>query len=144
MSSGKEIRWIDLTNEEKKEVYRIRNAESARKSRQKKRCDEDKLEQTHEEYERRLDRLESTVDKMTNDLLQESRASSGRGGASAYGRTEIGPHSKPGPSTKSPSGAHGSAKTVKSDKSQSNKSRGKPTNGPGSSEDRPDWFGDAF
>lgn len=142
MSSSQQIRWIDLSNEEKQEVHRIRNAESARKSRQKKRIEENKIEEKHEEYDRRIDRLESTVDKMTKDLLQDGRGSSGRGGASISGRADNSRNAKPMRSTMSPPGASSSGKLAKSGKSKSTKNRAKPSNG--TSDDRPDWFGDAF
>lgn len=72
------IRWIDLTAEQKKKVIRMRNAESARKSRQNRREKDAGMKERWEQNEKKIEDLEKLVDQLTNEiqpkLSPESRA----------------------------------------------------------------------
>lgn len=83
-SKDKGARWIDLTEEQKQEVFRIRNAESAKRSRQKKRDENKKMEETYAENQKRLESLEKVVEKLSSELSsQTSGTSSSRTGKSS-------------------------------------------------------------
>ena len=52
------IRWIDLTDDQKKVVYQIRNTESGRKNRKKWRENDKEMEQLYKDNEQRILQLE--------------------------------------------------------------------------------------
>lgn len=76
-------RWIDMTEEEKKAVIRIRNAESARRSRQNKRQRELQLKSGWEENEKRIESLEKIVDALTDELQSDQSTASKNAAASS-------------------------------------------------------------
>lgn len=90
-SSSSGIRWIDLTEEQKRDVIRIRNAESARRSRQNKREKESKLESEWEDNERRIENLEKMVDDLTDRLRPQSGSSAMHKNASSGSNKNSGP-----------------------------------------------------
>lgn len=114
-TSSSKVRWIDLTEEQKKDVLRIRNADSARKFRAKKRDEEERVESLHNSNEKRMDRLERTVDSLTKEVQGSARSSR--------------------PSS-SKSSSKGNKKSGSSGGSSSHSSK--------KDEERPAWFGDAF
>lgn len=70
------IRWIDLSEEEKLQVRRIRNAESARRSRQKKKAaQEHEMRKVCDNNKVRLDRLEKAVHELSHDITPKKRRS---------------------------------------------------------------------
>lgn len=117
MSSSNQgtVRWIDLSEEEKKDVLRIRNAESARKSRQKKRKEEGDIEKVFKSNEKRINDLE----KVLHDLSSEIKSSKSTTSKSTKGA-----------SSSSSSSAPKASKSSKVSRKQSEK--------------RPDWFGEPF
>lgn len=118
----RQIKWIDLTPEQKKQVIRIRNAESARRSRQKKREDRDRMERTCEENDRRIEEMERVVNELTAELKQsrtkKPNPKPARPDSSSLTRTQS--CYTPGPS--------------------STRERA----GPPSGHERPKWFGEPF
>ena len=72
------VRWIDLTAEQKKQVLRIRNTESARRSRERKRQQRDQIERAYEENEKKIDELESLVQSLSAELQSGSNSRNGR------------------------------------------------------------------
>lgn len=65
MLNRHEFRCIDLGEEQKKQVLRMRNAESAKRSRQKKKYQRQILQRIYNENEKRIEILESSVDFLT-------------------------------------------------------------------------------
>lgn len=118
----RQIKWIDLTDDQKKQVLRIRNADSARRSRQKKKQHRDEVERAYEENERRIEHMERVVDELSAELRQSSlkkaNPRSRRTDSSALARTQS--CYAPGPSS----------------------SRSRP--GPPAFNERPGWFGEPF
>lgn len=78
------IRWIDLTEEEKKQVLRIRNADSARRSRQKKQDNQSAIEKVCEENEKRINHLEKVIRQLSDEI--EEKSSSSKRTTSSKGR----------------------------------------------------------
>lgn len=118
MSSKNRIRWIDLSEEEKREVLRIPNAESARKSREKKKLKRElgDIEEQYKSNEERIKGLEQCVTDLSGNL-------------------------KPNPSRQEKK--LGSSTASSSSKRQECKSN--PSNIQKQSKDeRPDWFGEPF
>lgn len=67
-SSSSQIRWIDLSEEQKRAVIRMRNTESARRSRQNRREKEAEMQQKWNENEKKIQDLEKLVDKLTDEM----------------------------------------------------------------------------
>ena len=87
MQAHGQIRWIDLSEEQKKEVRRMRNAESARKHRLKKkmRGPSKDLEDEYMDNERRIDELEKMVSSMNSTLKSGGSRKAGLSGSSRPG-----------------------------------------------------------
>lgn len=81
------IRWIDLTAEQKKQVLRMRNTESARRSRDRKRQQQQTVERAYQENEKRIEELESLVQSLSAELRTPRRPSSHAQTASHRQRT---------------------------------------------------------
>lgn len=114
-SNQGQVRWIDLSEEEKKEVLRIRNAESARKSRQKKRQEDGDIEEVFKSNEKRIKDLEKVLHDLSSEIKSSKTASS---------------KSTKDASSSSSSSAPKPSKSSKLARKQSEK--------------RPDWFGEPF
>ena len=73
------IRWIDLTDDQKKVVYQIRNTESGRKNRKKWRENDKEMEQLYKDNEQRILQLEGLVNQLRNELqVPQNHSSSTR------------------------------------------------------------------
>lgn len=151
MSSHAQIRWIDLSEDQKKQVLRMRNAASARKSRQKRRAEEDKIEKLHDAIESRMDDLESNVEA----LIRHAKKSSGKREHGTVKHEQVlqgdtgSSSTRPGNWTSSHHS--GSSSDVRkherrkpSSKSKSSSSKAYSAQHYGIEDDRPTWFGDTF
>ena len=65
---GKRISYKELPADRREEIQRQRNAESARKSRMKKKCYDERTLKDFEENERRINNLEKRVKQLTKEL----------------------------------------------------------------------------
>lgn len=127
-SQNSNIRWIDLSEDQKKQVLRMRNAESARKSRQKKRTEEDRIDKLHDSNENRLHSLERVVDELMVDASRRSSRKSEHASKSSKGSS----------ASSAATRASSSSSSAGSSKSHGRGGNGKHPDG------RPEWFGDAF
>lgn len=69
------FRWMDLTEEEKKRVHRMRNAESARRSRRKKKEGTELMEHVCQSNKIRIQNLENWVRQLYKELDNISTSS---------------------------------------------------------------------
>lgn len=65
---GKNLRWIEMSESEKKEVFRQRNIANLRRSRQKKKMEEIEDRKIFEENEKKIRQLESMAKAMEKEL----------------------------------------------------------------------------
>ena len=73
--STSSIRWIDLSEDQKKELLRFRSVQNCKKNRQKwKESDED-IEKLYESNEKRIAELEKMVEQFSKELEAYSAAS---------------------------------------------------------------------
>lgn len=63
-----QLRWIDMTDQQKQDVIRIRNNASAKRSRQRKREQKEKIESQYQTNERRIETLEKMVEILSQEL----------------------------------------------------------------------------
>lgn len=70
------VRWIDLSEAEKKEVLRLRNVEQCRKNRRRwKETDQD-IKNLYDSNERKIEELEGMVVKLSKELSNNRPSSS--------------------------------------------------------------------
>lgn len=88
-SDAKPPRWIDLSDQQKADVVRLRNNASARKSRQKKKEKAQTMETRYVQNEKRIKHLEKMVDELSeqlqNDGTEKISGQHGGGGSSSHG-----------------------------------------------------------
>lgn len=142
MSSKKEsIRWIDLSDEQKRQIIRMRNAESARRSRQRRKNQNDQIEQEYEKNERKIVELEKMVEDLSSRLGKDRPSSSTAPSNTTPSSSTMSTRLKP---------KHKSAKQSKRLSVPVNPSvKSKHQRQPGNSSkkddpSRPTWFGDPF
>lgn len=70
------LRWIDLTEAQKKEVLRIRNMEQCRKNRKRWKETDEEMKALYDSNEKKIDELEKLVSKLSNELRGASSSSS--------------------------------------------------------------------
>lgn len=71
-----QMRWIDLSEQERKEVLRVRNMMQCRKNRKKwKECDSE-MEELYHSNEKKIEQLEKLVTKLSKELGSSSSSSS--------------------------------------------------------------------
>lgn len=80
--NDRRIRWIDLSNAQKKEVLRIRNMEQCRKNRQKWKEEDIEMEDLYQKNERKIEELENLVNKLSKELGIHPKGPRGQRGPS--------------------------------------------------------------
>lgn len=73
------LRWIDLSEAEKKEVIRIRNVQNCKKNRKKWKQSDEEIQQLYESNENRIKQLEKLVEQFSKELEGHSSSSSSSG-----------------------------------------------------------------
>lgn len=152
-SNPKNVRWIDLSDDQKKDVLRKRNADSARKFRQNKKVEEERIDKIYKSNEKRMDRLDRAVHSLTQEAEDQSRNlrrmatsvapkktstdCSKRTDSSALSRGTTFHGSHPAESSRS-------SKSTNRGNKKSAFPNGKSSHHSGKDEERPSWFGDAF
>lgn len=66
-----QLPWSKMSEEDKKKVFRLRNAESARRSRQKNRDEQDQMEQAYQSNQKRIEKLEKKVQDLSTELSSD-------------------------------------------------------------------------
>lgn len=69
------VRWMDYTDAEKKQVLRIRNTESSRKNRRKWKEQDNDMKAIYDSNEQRIQQLENMVLSLSSELKNGSRSS---------------------------------------------------------------------
>lgn len=72
------LRWIDLTEAQKKEVLRIRNMEQCRKNRKRWKETDEEMKTLYDSNEKKIDELEKLVSKLSKELGGSSSSSSSK------------------------------------------------------------------
>lgn len=70
------LRWIDLSEAEKKEVIRIRNVQNCKKNRKKWKQSDEEIQQLYDSNEARIKELERLVEQFSKELEGHSSSSS--------------------------------------------------------------------
>ena len=74
--SSATIRWIDLSEAQKKDVVRFRNVQNCKKNRQKWKENDEEIKQLYESNEKRIAELEQMAEKFSKELEAYSASSS--------------------------------------------------------------------
>lgn len=69
------LRWIDLTDAQKKEVLRIRNMEQCRKNRRRWKESDEEMKSLYDSNQKKIEELEKLVSKLSNELGRYSSSS---------------------------------------------------------------------
>lgn len=80
------VRWIDLSEAEKKEVLRVRNVEQCRKNRKRWKESDEEMNSLYKSNEQKIEQLEQMVTKLSNELGSGSSSSNSTGKASSSTR----------------------------------------------------------
>lgn len=136
-SQERQIRWSEMTKEERKEVVRVRNARSAKEAREDRRSSEKRMDAIHGSNEERLHRLEETVSALTTFAMDGS-------GKEKEGRSSNGPTNAASRNSKVATQKSRNGKDPAEGKTKDKKERDKKASNGTHTEARPSWFGDAF
>lgn len=151
-TSGSQIRWGELSEREKKEMVRVRNARTAKSARQRRQAEEDRIGHLYKENESRMDLLEDTVDQLTKRAEKEPRRKRKEGSNESNKKSSSALRGMDSSALSRGATFHISAGSnpskppkdsvfrVPKDNLSRRKSFHKSSQDPG----RPDWFGDAF
>lgn len=71
-------RWIDLPEEEKREVLRRRNVDQCRKNRQKWRDNDKEMQELYDKNEKKIEQLERMAERLSAELEQAQSSSSSK------------------------------------------------------------------
>lgn len=73
------IRWSTLSEEQKKNILKARNAKTAKSARQKRHAEEDRISSLFQDNDRRIDRLEKTVEELSKELSKPPKKKTSEG-----------------------------------------------------------------
>lgn len=80
------VRWIDLSEDEKKEVLRMRNVEQCRKNRKKWKESDEEMNSLYKSNEKKIEQLEEMVTQLSKELGSGGSSSSSSTGKSSSRR----------------------------------------------------------